>query len=318
MNKIALIFPGQGSQSVGMGKDFFENFEEVRSYYNKADEILGYDTKKIIFEGPQEILSQTEYTQPLVFLTSYIIFVALKTKIPDLLDKVSYMAGHSLGEYTALCVSGALDFQQTLNLVKIRAKIMSEVGKKKPGSMLAVLGLPRQQLQEYCDQLKSKGLIVELANFNTPQQIVVAGEIKGIEELYNILNQNKIKSIKLNVSGAFHSSMMDEAQEIFSQTLDKTDINNAIIPIVTNYDALAHTGKEEIKTNLKLQLNHPVLWEDSVKFMYNNGVDTFVECGYGRVLSGMIKRMYPTANIFSIENIDNLFTTIDKLKQILK
>lgn len=314
MKKIAIVFPGQGSQSVGMGKEFYNNFEEVRVYYDKAEKILDYNLKEVIFEGTQEQLSQTEYTQPSVFLTSYITFIALKTKLPNILEKVLYVAGHSLGEYTALCASGALDFEQTLNTVKTRAQIMSEVGKKNPGGMLAVLGIHKEQLQQYCNTIKQQGYIVEPVNFNTPQQIVVAGEIKGIEELEVLLNQNKVKSIKLNVSGAFHSSLMNEAQKIFSQTLDKLNINNAIIPIVMNYDALPHTNKEEIIENLKLQINHPVLWEDSIRFMYENGVDTFVECGPGKVLSGMIKKIVPQAKVFTTDNLNNFNSTIDNLK----
>ncbi len=314
MRKISIVFPGQGSQSVGMGKEFYNNFEEVRLYYEKAEKIVGYDIKKVIFEGTQEQLSQTEYTQPSVFLTSYITFIALKTRLPNILEKVSYVAGHSLGEYTAVCVSEALDFEQTLNTVKTRAKIMSEVGKKNPGGMIAVLGIPKEQLQQYCNTIKQQGYTVEPVNFNTPQQIVVAGEIKGIEELQVLLNQNKVKSIKLNVSGAFHSSLMNEAQKIFSQTLDKLNINNAIIPIVMNYDASPHTNKKEIIENLKLQINHPVLWEDSIKFMYENGVDTFIECGPGKVLSGMIKKIVPEVKVFTTDNLDNFNSTIDNLK----
>jgi [acyl-carrier-protein] S-malonyltransferase len=231
------------------------------------------------------------------------------------MQNVKFVAGHSLGEYTAVCVSSALNFEQTLSLVNIRAKIMADAGKNKSGGMLAVLGVTRDELKNYCDEIKKLGFIVEPVNFNTPQQIVVAGEVEGINKLYNLLSEKKIKSIKLNVSGAFHSSLMNDAQKIFSQTLDKIDINNALTPIVMNYDAKPHIEKKEILENLKLQINHPVLWEDSIKYIAENGVEIFIELGPGKVLSGMVKRIIPDAKVFNIDNLDNLFTTIDSLKQ---
>ncbi len=312
---IALLFPGQGAQYVGMGKDFYENFDEVKYYYEQAEKILGYDIKKIIFESDQNILSQTEFTQPSVFLTSFVMFEMLKTKVPKIVEKIKYVAGHSLGEYTAVCASEALSFEQTLQVVSERAKIMASVSKSNPGGMIAVIGAQKNELINLCQEIKNEGYIVEPVNFNTPQQIVVAGEEKGLNKLQDVLSSKKIKTIKLNVSGAFHSSLMNEAQKIFSQTLDKLNINNALIPIVMNYDAKPHTKKEEILENLKLQINHPVLWVDSVRCMFDNGVNIFIECGPGKILSNMVKKIVPDSNIkvYNIEKIEDLNFVIQQI-----
>jgi [acyl-carrier-protein] S-malonyltransferase len=312
---IAILFPGQGAQYIGMGKDFYDNFEEIRTYYDQATEILGYDIKKIIFESDVNILAQTQYTQPSVFLTSFIIFEILRKKLPGITEKIKFVAGHSLGEYTAVCISGALNFEQTIKTVAERAKIMSEVSKNNPGGMLAVLGIEKDELVKICDELRQNRFIVEPVNFNTPQQIVVAGSEEGIKKLQEVLSKKKIKTVKLNVSGAFHSSLMNDAQKIFSQTLDKLNINNALIPIIMNYDAKPHTKKEEILENLKLQINHPVLWTDSVKYMFENGVNVLIECGPGKVLSNMLKKIVPDQNIkiYNVENIESLNSTLNEL-----
>jgi [acyl-carrier-protein] S-malonyltransferase len=303
--KLALVFPGQGTQTVGMGKDLYDNFVEIRSYYDKANEILGYDIKKIIFEGPQEVLLQTNYTQPAVFLTSYVCYKVLELKFPQIKNDIEFVAGHSLGEYTALCVSGVLEFEETLKLVSLRGKIMAEVGKTHPGTMLAVLGMQKEELKTLCSDLKSKNFLVEPVNFNCPGQIVVAGTIEGIDELSKILAEKGVRNIKLNVSGAFHSSLMDDAQKNFSLSLDKQNLNNAFIKLVTNYDAQPHIDKDEIKQNLKLQINHPVLWEDSINYMKDK-VEMFLECGPGKVLCGMIKKIDRKINVANIEDIVSL------------
>ncbi|MCX7956996.1 MAG: ACP S-malonyltransferase [Endomicrobia bacterium] len=318
--KIAILFPGQGSQYIGMGSDFYSVFYEmINSYYKKSGEILGYDAKKLIFEGPQELLTQTEYTQPLVFLTSYIIFKCIEHTFPEITNYIKYVAGHSLGEYTAVCVSGAIDFENTLTLVADRGKFMSEASKKKPGSMIAALGnIKREEIYSLCEEVKKEGFIVEPVNFNTPQQIVLAGDIKGIEIMQNKLSEVKIKTIKLNVSGAFHSSIMNEAQKNFSLTLDKIIINNAFIPIIMNYDAKPHIEKNEIRENLRQQINHPVLWVDSISYMIDDGIDIFVEIGPGKIISGMLKKIDETKPVVSFEKYDTFKQNIDIMKNLLQ
>ncbi|MEN3014315.1 MAG: ACP S-malonyltransferase [Endomicrobiia bacterium] len=315
MKKLAFLFPGQGSQTVGMGKDIFEAYEDIRKYYNMASEILGYDIKKLIFEGPSDTLSQTEYTQPAVFLTSYVIFKCFSEKYPEVLNYVKFVAGHSLGEYTALCISGALSFEETLKLVATRGKIMSEVSKQKPGGMVAVLGMEKDTLIKICEDIRAEGIIVEPVNFNTSQQIVVAGEIEGIYKLQKILEEKKIKNIRLKVSGAFHSSLMDTAQKNFSKTLDNVIINNAFIPVIMNYTAKPHILKQEILENLKQQINHPVLWEDSIKYMGENGVEIFIEFGPGKVLCGMLKSILPQKIILNIEKLDSFELSYNIIKE---
>lgn len=317
-NKITIVFPGQGSQYVGMGRDFYNSYDDVKVYYDTANKVLGYDIKKLIFEGPQEVLTQTVYTQPAVFLTSYIIYKCLESKFPGILSYIKFVAGHSLGEYTAVCVAGVLDFETTLMLVNERAKIMNSIAQKIPSGMIAVIGASKESLINYCNEIKSRGYIVEPVNFNTQQQIVVAGELNALEELQKLLNKEKIKCVKLNVSGGFHSSLMDEAAKIFSQTLDKLSLNNAFIPIVMNFDAKDHFDKQEILYNMKMQINHPVLWEDSIKYINENGVKIFVECGPGKVLSGMIKKILPDSYVFNVSDIPTLDNAVENLKHLLK
>ncbi len=316
MTKIGIVFPGQGTQYVGMGKELYETFPEIRNYYDKSSEILGYDVKQLIFEGPQEKLAITNFTQVAVFVTSFICYQSLKLKFPEIEKFVSFVAGHSLGEYTAVCISGALSFEDTVKIVSLRGEIMQKESEKYPGGMVAVIGMDSSELTSLCKEISVNGLIVEPVNFNTLEQTVVSGNLEGIEKLVAILNEKKVKNIKLKVSGAFHSSLMNEAQKIFSIPLDKININNAFIRIVMNYDALAHTDKIEIRENLKLQINHPVRWVETVKYMISQGTEIFIECGPAKTLSNMIKKIDSKPKVFNVENLSSLQTTVENLKQI--
>ena len=285
--KNSWIFPGQASQKIGMGKDLYDKTEIGKKYYNIANEILEADIQSISFNGPEEILKKTKYTQPAIFIVSAIIGHAMIEKgyTPDI------VAGHSLGEYSALVVSGAFDFSTGLELVKLRAESMQNAGKVNRGTMAAIIGLSSDDVNNLCDEISTEKIVV-VANYNTKNQIVVSGHIEAVENLMISAKEFGAKMvIPLNVSGAFHSPLMSPAREALADKLDSIQISDILYPLYTNVDAKPITKGEEIKKSLIRQLENPVQWHNVIQKMINNGSDHFTEIGPGKVLQGLNRKI---------------------------
>jgi len=285
--KNSWIFPGQASQKIGMGKDLYDKTEIGKKYYNIANEILEADIQSISFNGPEEILKKTKYTQPAIFIVSAIIGHAMIEKgyTPDI------VAGHSLGEYSALVVSGAFDFSTGLELVKLRAESMQNAGKVNRGTMAAIIGLSSDDVNNLCDEISTEKIVV-VANYNTKNQIVVSGHIEAVENLMISAKEFGAKMvIPLNVSGAFHSPLMSPAREALADKLDSIQISDILYPLYTNVDAKPITKGEEIKKSLIRQLESPVQWHNVIQKMINDGSDHFTEIGPGKVLQGLNRKI---------------------------
>lgn len=297
MGKTAFVFPGQGAQAVGMGKDAFDVHPGARQIFEEADDVLGYKLSDIIFNGPDDELRLTSNTQPALLTTSIALYEVFKAQgiVPD------YTAGHSLGEYTALVVSGVLSFAEAVRLVHLRGKFMEEAVPQGQGGMAAVLGADREKLESLCAKISESGQTVEPANVNCPGQIVISGKVEGIEAFTEQAKETGAKRvISLEVSGPFHSSLMRPAAEKLAEELRTASFQSAEIPVIANVTARPVTGAEEIRDLLKQQVFSPVLWEDSVKWMIEDGVDTFIEIGSGKVLAGLIKKIDRGVNITNV------------------
>lgn len=285
--KKAFIFPGQASQFVGMGKDLYEEFETARKIFDQAEEILDFDLKKVCFEGPEEELKLTYITQPAIFVHSLAVYSLLKEKGIT----AQGVAGHSLGEYSALVAAGSLTFEDGLKLVQIRGRLMYESGKKNPGTMAAIIGLSEEQVNELCRRLAPRG-IIQPANFNSPGQIAISGEVELIQDALQVAKEmGAKKAVELVVSGAFHSPLMDDARAGLQEALEKTEFKNAEVPVYSNVTAKPVTDREEIRQLLFKQLTSPVLWQKSMENMIADGFDQFYEIGPGKVLCGLLKRI---------------------------
>ena len=303
MSLIAFVFPGQGSQTVGMGKDLFEKFDFAKKIYAQADEIMEMHLSKISFEGPSEILKETQITQPALFVHSYVLFSLLNDKI-----QANATAGHSLGEYTANLYAKSFDFEKGLRLVKTRGRLMKNSGEIQPGTMAALIGLNESQAKEICEKASENDIVVP-ANFNCPGQIVISGDISAIERAIIIAKAEPYKckiAKKLEVSGAFHSPLMQTSDEELRVALTNTEFNDAKIPVYTNVEGVPITNKDIIKNALYRQLISPVKWEDSMRNMMKDGVTKFYEIGSGKVLTGLIKKINPEAEIINISNLSDL------------
>ena len=285
--KKSWIFPGQASQKVGMGLDLYENTDLGKNYYDLANDILGEDIKDISFNGPDEKLKITKFTQPAIFIVSTIISHLLLEKghNPD------GVAGHSLGEYSALAAAGGIDFETGLELVKVRSNSMDNAGKLTPGTMAAVIGMDRNKVKDLTQKLSSEQIVVA-ANYNTENQIVISGNIETVQDFIDIAKENGARmAIPLNVSGAFHSPLMKPAREELADKLDSIEINDINIPIYSNVNAKPTRKGSDIKKSLINQLENPVLWFDSINNMVSDGFSKFTEIGPGKVLCGLNKKI---------------------------
>jgi len=300
---VALLFPGQGAQYIGMGKDMYEAFKESKTVFDRADEILGFSLTKLCFEGPLEELTKTINCQPAILTASIAAFEAFKTAFSSQLAVVSYTAGLSLGEYSALVASGALSFEDGLRLVRKRAELMEETAKKHPGKMSAILGLGRKELEEICHNSSC-----EIANLNCPAQVVISGKVEAVDKAKEeALSKGAKRALDLEVSGAFHSSLMQEAAAGFAGFLKNFNLGPGSIPVISNVTARPQQNKAEITQNLIKQICSPVLWEDTIKFMAAQGVKTFYEIGPGNILKGLIRKINPELTVINIgkkEDVD--------------
>ena len=293
----SVVFPGQGSQKIGMAKEYFDKFEIVKKIFKDADDLLELPISKIIFDGPEYKLNLTENTQPAIFLTSYAIFNLAQKEFGVNFEKSQFIAGHSLGEYSALCCYGALSFEDTLKILKKRGKSMQDAVPAKEGCMLAVLG---KELRVIEDILKKNNHDCYIANDNSPQQVVISGLKNNINLFSEDLNKLKIKNIKLSVSAPFHCKLMKKATENMKEKILDLNFNIIKYPIVSNFTAKPSISESEIKNLLVSQIEGKVRWLESIEFMINEGTKNFIEIGPGKVLSGLIKRINKNVNIKSI------------------
>ena len=301
----SVLFPGQGSQSVGMVKDLYDNFDYIKDLFKEADDTLSLSLSKLIFEGPKEILDETENTQPAIFLVSYAIFNVIKKETSFDITTANFFAGHSLGEYSALACSNVINFNETIKLLKIRGNAMQNAVPKKQGGMVAVLGVDTSKIEEILKNNKSK-FECFLANDNSIGQIVISGKINDLDNFIDELKKLNIRNIKLPVSAPFHCRLMKPATEIMSKKIKEI---NFLVPqnkIVSNVTALPSDNPDRIKNLLIDQIEKPVRWRESIINMINLGSKKFVEIGPGKVLSGLVKRIDRNVELIQVNNIDDL------------
>jgi len=295
MSKKAFLFPGQGSQYVGMAKDLYENSVEAKEMILTADDALGINLSHIMFHGPVEELKQTEYTQSAIFLHSVVLASIIRTISPE------SVAGHSLGEYSALVSAGAIQFYDAIKIVRKRGQVMQQSGIDNPGTMAAVIGADTDKVEEIC-KIASLDGIVQCANFNSPGQIVISGSVKAVHRAMDLCKNDGAKIVKeLVVSGAFHSTLMQSAKDKLKSVLDETNFYDAKIPVYANVSAKPVANKDKIKSVLFEQVTSPVRWEETIQNMIADGYDEFYEVGPGKVLQGLLKRINREINCISID-----------------
>ncbi len=297
---LAFLCPGQGSQNVGMGYDFYHQSDLAKNYFNTANEILDADIQSIMFEGPEETLKQTQYTQPALFILSVII----GTLLLENGLKPAAAAGHSLGEYSAYALAGAFDFETGLTLVKVRAESMQIAGEEKPGTMAAIIGLDDQTINKLTENVS--GTVVA-ANYNSPGQVVISGEIEAVEDAMAKAKEAGARMVKqLNVSGAFHSPLMSSARDNLAEMIDSIEIIDSMIPVYSNVHAKPVTKANDIRSAMIHQLESPVLWSQTILNMVNDQIDRFIEVGPGRVLQALCKRIDRSLETSGVEKWEQL------------
>ena len=301
----SVLFPGQGSQSVGMAKNLYDNFDYVKLLFHQADDILKNSLSKTILEGPKELLDQTENTQPAIFLVSYSIFKFIKNESNFDFNKAKFFAGHSLGEYSALACSESITFEQTLKLLKTRGKSMQSAVPKGQGGMLAIIGEKIENINEIISLNKDKFQCF-VANDNSVGQVVVSGNTKDLDIFSEILKLKNIKNVKLSVSAPFHCALMSSATEIMKNEIINTEFKIPKNEIISNVTAKQTKDPDEIKDLLVKQIEKPVRWRESVINMINSNVDKFIEIGPGKVLSGLVKRIDRNIKLVQINDIEDL------------
>ncbi|MCB1110256.1 MAG: ACP S-malonyltransferase [Chlamydiia bacterium] len=300
--KCAFLFPGQGAQYVGMGKDFYEAFSVVRETFQEADERLGFSLTQLIFEGPAEELTLTKNSQVAIYVVSVALCRALQQQMPEL--KPSVVAGLSLGEYTALTISGRLSFQEGIDLVRARGLYMHEAGINHPGTMAVCLGMKPEEVEEILGPVEG----IWVANLNCPGQVVISGTIEGVAAASSLLKEKGAKRVlPLDVSGAFHSGLMEEAKEKLREKIETVTLENSPVELVMNVPG-NYVAEEDIRKNMVQQVVSPVLWEKGVRAMEEREIECFIEIGCGKTLSGMLRKIGVKGEVFSIEKVEDLET----------
>jgi len=285
----AMVFPGQGSQETGMGRLLIEKYKSSRRVFERVDDALGFELSKLILEGPEEELQKTEFAQPAILTVSLAAYFALKEEL-GYVPNPAYVAGHSLGEYSALVAAGTLDLAEGVRLVHLRGRLMQEAVPLGKGTMAALLGIDRKKVHEICEQISSEG-VCEAANFNAPGQIVISGETEAVEKAMILAKEGGAKkTVKLKVSAPFHCRLMEPVAQKLQEAFEECTWRKPEWPVITNVSAKPVEDVREIKRSLYLQTYSPVLWQDTVEFLFSMGVDTFAEIGPGSVLTGLIRR----------------------------
>lgn len=310
MTKTAFIFPGQGSQSVGMGKDMFDNFPKAREVFEEADDALGFLLSELCFAGTAEDLALTANTQPAILATSMAVFSAMEAEgfpLPD------YVAGHSLGEYSALVAANSLSLKEAVKTVRKRGKYMQDAAPVGAGSMAAILGLDLETLKTACEEA-AESQVCSPANINSPSQVVIAGNVEAIDRAIEIVKERGAKrAVKLNVSAPFHCALMKPAQDKLTEDLRAIDFQDLRFPIIENVSGRENSRGERVRTALSEQVSSPVLWKDTIEYLIEKGVKTFIEVGAGKVLSGLVKQINRDVRCMNVEDSESLRYSLESL-----
>ncbi|MEJ7699469.1 MAG: ACP S-malonyltransferase [Pyrinomonadaceae bacterium] len=310
MTKTAFIFPGQGSQSVGMGKDMFDNFPKAREVFEEADDALGFSLSEMCFSGTAEDLALTANTQPAILATSMAVFSAMEAEgfpLPD------YVAGHSLGEYSALVAANSLSLKEAVKTVRKRGKYMQNAVPVGVGAMAAILGLDLETLKTACEEA-AKSQVCSPANINSPSQVVIAGNVEAIDRAIEIVKERGAKrAVKLNVSAPFHCALMKPAQDKLTEDLRAIDFQDLRFPLVENVSARENSKGERVRTALSEQVSSPVLWKDTIEYLIEKGVKTFIEVGAGKILSGLVKQINRDVRCMNVEDSESLRNSLESL-----